>query len=126
MAFEIRPNSGSLWKNDKKEKDNPEHEKFPDSTGQGVIECPHCGKSWGAWLNGWRKVSKKDNTQYLSLSFKPKDQNQGQQRGGSQGQSRGGQQGGGNQYAEARSGGGGQNVSGNFRNKPFVDDDVPF
>lgn len=67
MAFEIRPNSGSVFVNDRKD-DNP---KAPDRTGQGLLECPHCGKSWGIWISGWLKESK--GKKFMSLAFQKKE-----------------------------------------------------
>jgi hypothetical protein len=61
MAYETKPNTGSLFVNDKKE-----NEKHPDRTGSINID----GKEY--WLNGWLKESAK-GVKYLSLSVKPKD-----------------------------------------------------
>jgi uncharacterized protein (DUF736 family) len=61
MAYEIKPNSGSLFVNDKKEKPN-----HPDFKGQAIIEGVAC------WLSAWKKEAK-DGKMYLSLSFQPKD-----------------------------------------------------
>lgn len=62
MAFEQKDGQGSLWKNDRKEKDT-----HPDLTGQIMVE----GKMY--WISGWAKVHE-SRGKWLSLSVKPKDQ----------------------------------------------------
>lgn len=71
MAYETKPNTGSLFKNDKKETDS-----HPDYKGSAVI-----GGVEG-WLDAWINESS-SGTKYMSLKFKPKDQ-QGGQRASSQ------------------------------------------
>jgi len=61
MAFQMKPGSGSLFKNDRKDGDNA-----PDY--KGSIVDPEGNEFW---LNGWRKTSTRGVT-YLSLSMKPK------------------------------------------------------
>lgn len=60
-------NSGSVFVNDRKTKENQ-----PDRTGEGKISCPDCGASFGVWISGWikRKAGKKP---FMSLAFTPKD-----------------------------------------------------
>jgi hypothetical protein len=53
-------NSGAVFVNDKKEKDN-----HPDRTGQCTID----GKEY--WISGWIKSGAKG--QFMSLAFKPKE-----------------------------------------------------
>jgi len=60
MAYEQKDNTGTLWINDRKEKDT-----HPDRTGTLLIE----GKSY--FLNGWIKKTK-DGKPFMSLSVKPK------------------------------------------------------
>lgn len=59
--YETKPNTGSLFKNDKKESDN-----HPDYKGSIDIDgVDH-------WLSSWIKTSAK-GTKYMSLSAKKKD-----------------------------------------------------
>ena len=61
MAYEIKPNTGSLFQNKEKRSEN-----FPDYSGSLNID----GRDW--WISGWKKTSK-DGKTFLSLSIKPKD-----------------------------------------------------
>lgn len=65
MAFEKRDNSGTLFKNAKKEK-----ETHPDYNGDVTVN----GESY--WISGWLKKDRNGNT-FMSLSFKPKQQSSG-------------------------------------------------
>lgn len=60
MAFEKRDNSGALFVNDRKEKDNQ-----PDRTGTAMID----GKDYKVF--GWIKKGKAGT--FLSLAFTPKE-----------------------------------------------------
>ena len=60
------PNSGALFKNDRKEK-----ETHADYNGDANITCPHCQEEFAVWLNSWIKEGKKGK--FMSVSFKPKD-----------------------------------------------------
>lgn len=66
MAYEMRELSGSLFKNDKKEKDS-----HPNAKGSCLID----GVEY--WVSAWTKKDKNGNP-WQSLSFKRKDA-QGQQ-----------------------------------------------
>ena len=61
MAYEMKDNSGSIFVNDRKEK-----ETHPDRSGSCIINGVHY------FVSGW--VKKKDNGEpWLSLAFKKKD-----------------------------------------------------
>jgi uncharacterized protein (DUF736 family) len=62
MAYEQRDNSGSLFKNDKKEKEN-----HPDYKGSCMVG------GVGMWMSAWLKVGA-NGTKFMSFSFQPKDQ----------------------------------------------------
>lgn len=62
MAYEQKPNTGSLFKNDRKETDS-----HPDYKGSALVDG--LGECWlDAWIN-----TAKDGTKYMSLKIKPKD-----------------------------------------------------
>lgn len=62
MTYQTKDNSGSVFQNDKKEKDT-----HPDRTGQAKIG----GVDY--WVSGWIKQDR-NGKPYLSLAFKPKDE----------------------------------------------------
>ena len=70
MAFEQKELSGSLFKNDKREKDT-----HPHATGSALIG----GVEY--WVSAWTKTDKNGN-KWQSLAFKPKEK-QAAPRGGS-------------------------------------------
>jgi uncharacterized protein (DUF736 family) len=63
MSYEQKDNSGSLFKNTRKEKDT-----HPDYTGSALVN------GVPMWLSAWIKRDKNGNA-YMSCSFKPKDEN---------------------------------------------------
>jgi uncharacterized protein (DUF736 family) len=63
MSYEQKDNSGSLFKNNRKEKDT-----HPDYTGSALVN------GVPMWLSAWIKRDKNGNA-YMSCSFKPKDEN---------------------------------------------------
>jgi hypothetical protein len=63
MAYELREGQGSLFKNDKREKDT-----HPHATGTALIG----GVEY--WVSAWTKEGAKGKFQ--SLAFKPKDERQ--------------------------------------------------
>jgi hypothetical protein len=65
MAYEQKDNSGSLFVNERKEKDT-----HPDRQGTIMVD----GREY--WISGWLKKTQ-DGTPWLSLSVKPKEK-QGQ------------------------------------------------
>ena len=66
MAFQQKPNRGSLFKNDEKSK-----EEDRDYSGSINVE----GREY--WLSGWISETKK-GSKYLSLAVKPKDEQNGE------------------------------------------------
>ena len=64
MTFEQKDNSGALFKNKKKEK--PTH---PDYQGSAKID----GVEF--WVSGWLNKPKAGGDTYVSMTFKPKDDN---------------------------------------------------
>lgn len=70
MAYETKPNSGSMFVNNKKTTD-----RHPDRNGNADIVCPKCSARSSFWVSGW--VKSRDGAEpWLSLAFKPKDQSQ--------------------------------------------------
>ena len=61
MAYEIRPNSGSLFKNDKQK------ENHPDYKGSAMINGVEM------WMSSWLKTGA-NGTKFMSFSFQPKEQ----------------------------------------------------
>lgn len=62
MAFILKPNSGSLFPNNRKNKDS-----HADRTGK----CNVGGKLY--YVSGWDKLTQ-DGTEWVSLAFKPIDE----------------------------------------------------
>jgi len=62
MAYEQRDNSGSLFRNDKKETDN-----HPDYNGSAIVGGQE------VWMSAWLKTAA-NGKKFMSFSFKPKDQ----------------------------------------------------
>jgi len=60
MAYEVKDNSGALFKNDRKEQDS-----HPDYNGKALIS----GVEY--WISAWIKEGK--TGKFFSFSFKPKD-----------------------------------------------------
>ena len=61
MAYEQKDNSGTIFRNNRKEK-----ETHPDHTGTALID----GREY--WISAWVKDGK--NGKFFSLAFKPKDE----------------------------------------------------
>jgi hypothetical protein len=62
MAYEQKDNSGSLFRNERKEKDT-----HPDHTGTALID----GREY--WVSAWIKT-KQDGGKFFSMAFKSKDE----------------------------------------------------
>tara|TARA_Y100001951_G_scaffold28328_1_gene22108 strand:+ start:882 stop:1127 length:246 start_codon:yes stop_codon:yes gene_type:complete len=63
MAFEMKENHGSLWKNENKSKDSQ-----PYYTGKANSLCEHCQKSTMQDLGGWLNTTK-SGTKYIGLKL---------------------------------------------------------
>ena len=61
------PNTGVLFKNDRKEKDRDR-----DYNGDAHTTCSCCGQEQAWWLSAWIKQGRKGK--FLSLSLKAKDE----------------------------------------------------
>jgi len=68
MAFEQKENSGSLFVNDRKEKESQ-----PDRQGSAKVVCPECNKASEFWLSGWIKDLKNKPGKWLSIAFEVKE-----------------------------------------------------
>ena len=68
MAYEQKDMSGSIFKNNRKEKDT-----HPDLSGTALID----GHEY--WVSGWKKKDRNGDT-FVSLSFRPKEPMQSIQR----------------------------------------------
>ena len=68
-------NSGAMFKNDRKLKDN-----HPDRKGSAQITCPSCKASHDFWVSGWVKTSgpmaKNPGQQFMSMAFQAKEEQQ--------------------------------------------------
>jgi hypothetical protein len=81
MAYEKRPNSGTLFTNDKKGND-----KAPDRKGDGMVHCPHCSANFDVELAGWIKEGR-NGSKFLSMKIASKE-DPGAYRGGQSEQSK--------------------------------------
>jgi len=63
MAYELRDNTGSAFRNDKKSA-----ETHPDMEGDFKLICPHCQAESRGWLKLWRRQGK--TGEWLSAAFK--------------------------------------------------------
>jgi hypothetical protein len=63
MAFEPKNDSGSLFRNERRESDS-----HPEYRGDGIVN----GEA--VWINAWVKESKKTGKKFFSLSFRPKQE----------------------------------------------------
>lgn len=66
MAYQTRPNTGSLFKNERRTE-----ETHANAQGNAVITCPYCHLNADFYLDAWTK-RKNDGTGWQSLKFKPK------------------------------------------------------
>lgn len=62
MAYETKNNTGSLFKNDRKQSD-----KHPDYKGSAVVSGQE------VWMSAWIKKSR-DGQTYMSFAFEPKQE----------------------------------------------------
>lgn len=69
MSEYDQTNRGSIWKNEKKEKDT-----HPDFTGSQNVQCPHCSACSEFWVSAWkRKPDANPKAPALSFSVKLKE-----------------------------------------------------
>ena len=68
MAFEIKVNEGSLWKNEKMK-----DEKSPPYTGSVKIECPNCKEVTEYWQSGYLNETKATGKKFFGQKFNPKN-----------------------------------------------------
>jgi hypothetical protein len=68
MAFEHKPDRGSIFRNDYKTKDSQ-----PTHKGDAKIVCPKCKEEFEAWLSAWVNETK-DGAKYFSVAFDPKQE----------------------------------------------------
>jgi hypothetical protein len=61
-------NSGAVFKNEKKTKDNQ-----PDRTGSMETKCKSCGVNTEFWVSGWVKKSRAGKM-FMSLAFTQKEE----------------------------------------------------
>lgn len=66
MAYEQRPNSGSLFKNERKTQ-----ETHANAQGTAQIVCPHCSAPTDFYVDAWTK-RRENGVPWQSLKFKPK------------------------------------------------------
>lgn len=64
MAFERKVNECGLFP-------NTVHPDKSDFNAQIDVQCEHCGKTTGYWLNGWRKITRTGG-KYISLALRAK------------------------------------------------------
>lgn len=69
MAFEHNPDKGSIFRNDRKEKESQ-----PDHKGDARLKCPHCNKIFDTWISAWVNDLKTKTGKYFSLAFTPKEE----------------------------------------------------
>ena len=75
MAFDQKPNSGALFKNDRRETEN-----HPNANGTATVVCPHCDREGRFWLSAWTNTIRsgdKQGDRYQSIKFKPQDDQPG-------------------------------------------------
>ena len=63
MTFQHKPDTGSLFKNDKRE-----GRQDPDYRGSALVE----GREY--WLSAWINTAKKDGSKYMAIKLKAKDE----------------------------------------------------
>lgn len=75
MGYEQKDNSGALFRNERKEREN-----HPDYTGKAMIE----GVEY--WVSAWVKETR-DGKKYFSMAYKPKEEHETPKGYGSQARS---------------------------------------
>lgn len=67
MAYELKPNTFSLFRN--KEKTSDTH---PAAKGSGRVQCPHCGQVADYFFDAWTNLTK-DGDKYQAGKLKPRN-----------------------------------------------------
>lgn len=68
MAYEQRPNTGTMQRVPEEKRTS---DKFPEFDGKLSITCPHCNAEQGWWLSAWVKEGKLGK--FFSLALKPRE-----------------------------------------------------
>lgn len=69
MAFEHNPDKGSIFRNDRKERESQ-----PDHKGDARLICPHCNMAFDTWISAWVNNLKNKPGKYFSLAFTAKEE----------------------------------------------------
>jgi hypothetical protein len=67
MAYELKPNTFSLFRNKEKTADT-----HPAAKGSGRVQCPHCGQTADYFFDAWTNLTK-DGDKYQSGKLKPRN-----------------------------------------------------
>jgi len=71
MAYEKKPNSGSLWDEKKENISKRTGERYEYYGGDAKIQCPHCGSIFDMWITGFYNILK-TGKKVFDMTFKEK------------------------------------------------------